>query len=98
MAVSAELLKILCCPVTKAPVQELTEERLATLNEAIAGGSVKHVDGTPVERPLSEGLVTSDGDTVYSVEDGIPVMLPGLGIATAQVRGWHGGRRGAPAW
>lgn len=88
MAVSAELLKILCCPVTKVPIEELEEARLAVLNEAIAGGSVKYVDGTPVERPLGGALVTVDGRTVYGVEDGIPVMLPGLGIAAAQVGGW----------
>lgn len=88
MPVSVELLRILCCPVTKVPVRELTESQLAALNEAIAGGTVKHVDGTSVEGPLAEGLVTSDGATVYGVEEGIPVMLPGLGIATAQLRGW----------
>lgn len=91
MPVSAELLKILCCPVTKVPVRELAASQLAVLNEAIAGGTVKHVDGTPVEGPLAEGLVTSDGATVYGVEEGIPVMLPGLGIATAQVLGWSAG-------
>ncbi|MDE0107545.1 MAG: hypothetical protein OXN96_07035 [Bryobacterales bacterium] len=87
---SAELLKILCCPVTKVPVRELNESQLAALNEAIAAGTVKHADGTPVEGPLAEGLVTSDGVMVYAVDEGIPVMLPGLGIATAQVRGWSG--------
>lgn len=88
MAVSAELLKILCCPVTKVPVEELEEARLAVLNEAIAGGSVKYVDGTPVEQPLEAALVTVDGGTLYGVQDGIPVMLPGLGIAAAQLGGW----------
>ena len=96
MAVSAELLKILCCPVTKEPVLELEEDRLAALNEAIASGAVKHADGTPVERPLAAGLATGDGATVYRVDDGIPVMLPGLGIATAQLRGnWRAAGRGA---
>ncbi len=85
MAVSAELLEILCCPVTKQPVAELEEDLLAALNEAIAGGAVKHADGTPVERPLAAGLVTGDGTTVYRVDDGIPVMLPGLGIAAGRL-------------
>ncbi len=80
MAVSAELLEILCCPVTKVPVVELAEADLAALNEAIASGTVQHADGTVVERPLAAGLVTRDGATVYRVEDDIPVMLPGLGI------------------
>ena len=42
--------------------------------------------GTPVERPLAAGLVTGDGATVYRVDDGIPVMLPGLGIAAGRLR------------
>lgn len=42
---------------------------------------------TLLERPFGAALVTSDGGTLYGVVDGIPVMLPGLGIAAAQLGG-----------
>ena len=37
--------------------------------------------------PFRAALVTADGRTLYGVVDGIPVMLPGLGIAAAQLGG-----------
>lgn len=88
MPISEDLLQILCCPRTKVPVQMLSAERLAKLNEAISKGAVKNYDGSPVESPLQEGLVTEDSKTVYRIDDGIPVMLVDQGISTDQLPNW----------
>ena len=88
MSVDPKLLEILVCPVTKVSVQVLGKQKLATLNRAIAGGGVKHLGGTVVDTPLDEALVTTDGRTVYRIDDGIPVMLEDLAIPTEQLADW----------
>lgn len=88
MPISEDLLQILCCPRTKVPVQMLSAEQLAKLNEAISKGAVKNHEGAPVETPLQEGLVTEDGKTVYRIDDSIPVMLVDQGISTEQLPNW----------
>ena len=80
-----ELLDILCCPVTKTPVERLPEEKLSRLNDRIRQGAIKSVDGTIVEQPIEEALVTTDGKTIYRIDDGIPVMLADLGIPASQI-------------
>ena len=69
-------------------VQVLGKQKLATLNREIAEGGVKHLGGTVVDTPLDEALVTTDGRTVYPIDDGIPVMLEDLAIPTEQLADW----------
>lgn len=88
MPIRADLLEILCCPSTKTPVEMLSDSRLQRLNAAIEAGSVRYADGSLVQRPLSEGLVTTDGLTVYRIDSGIPVMLVDQAIATGQMPDW----------
>ena len=88
MPINADLLQILCCPASKTPVEMVDGDRLDRLNAAIAAGYVRYTDGTPVEEPLKEALATTDGQTVYRIDDGIPVMLVDRGIPTDQVGSW----------
>ena len=69
-------------------MQVLGKQKLAVLNRAAAEGGVKHLDGTVVDTPLDEALVTTDGRTVYRIDDGIPVMLEDLAIPTEQLADW----------
>ena len=85
MPIDKELLEILCCPRTKVPVRMVPADQLAKLNERIAAGAVKYYDNSPVEKPLQEGLITDDGETVYRIDDGIPVMLVEQGIPGRQI-------------
>ena len=80
MPISPDLLEILCCPRTKTPVQMLSAEQLATLNSSIESGEALYHDGSVIEKPLEEGLVTEDGEVAYRIEDGIPIMLVEQGI------------------
>lgn len=69
------LLTILRCPVTHKGLSVLKKDKLAKLNEAIAAGKVKTLDGETLGEPLAEALVTDDGKRLYPVNDGIPVLL-----------------------
>jgi uncharacterized protein YbaR (Trm112 family) len=80
-----ELLAILCCPVTKAPVEILPADKLALVNDQIARGRIKNVDGSVTDQPIEEALITGDKKTIYRIDEGIPVMLADLGIPTDQL-------------
>jgi uncharacterized protein YbaR (Trm112 family) len=69
------LLDIICCPVTKLPLQLLGSQQLATLNAAISAGQVRNHIAEPLPAALSEALVTRNGRLVYPIRDGIPVLL-----------------------
>lgn len=86
MAVDGKLLEILCCPVSKVPLNRLERTRLEKLNRAIAAGSVAYVHGEPVLEPLQEVLITDDGKVLYPVVDGIPLLLEEKGIGTTQLQ------------
>lgn len=88
MGIDKGLLDILCCPVTKTPVKPLPADKLAILNREIENGGVMYVDGSAVDTPLEEALITTDGKTVYRIDDGIPIMLEDQGIVANQVPGW----------
>ncbi|WP_226801740.1 Trm112 family protein [Alkalilimnicola sp. S0819] len=79
-----KLLDILCCPVTKQPVKVLSRDKLKTLNARIAEGSVRSYGDEPVRAALTEALVTDNGERIYPVEDGIPIMLQERGISARE--------------
>ena len=79
------LLDIICCPVTRLPLEQLESERLAQLNTAISAGAVSDQTEAPLADPLEEALVTRDGRRVYPVKDGIPILLEEACIDWSQV-------------
>ena len=83
-----KLLDILCCPVTKQPLALLDASELEALNAAIAAGGLQRLDGSPQTEPVREGLVTRDHQTIYRIDDGIPVLLADESIATASIPGF----------
>jgi len=70
-----KLLDIICCPITKLPVQLMDSERLARLNAAIQSGEIKNQAAGHLAEELAEALVTRDGRLVYPIRNGIPVLL-----------------------
>ena len=85
MAVSQELVDILCCPVTKVPVRLMSSDELAKLNAAIGAGSIVQADGAKVEETMEEALITEDGATIYKVKESIPIMLKDQAISASQL-------------
>lgn len=69
------LLDIICCPVTKLPLELLDAERLGRLNAAIEAGDVKNYAAIESSEQIEEALVTRDGRLVYPIRDGIPVLM-----------------------
>ncbi|MBC7656014.1 MAG: Trm112 family protein [Frankiaceae bacterium] len=80
-----KLLDILCCPATKQSLALLDKPELAALNDAIAAGGLLRQDGSPQAQSVSEGLITRDRQTIYRIDDGIPVLLADDAIATASI-------------
>ena len=87
MPIDQKLLDILCCPVTKQPVFPLTEADLALVNDAIAAGKGWQADDSPVEKLLTEGLITRNRLHIYRIDDGIPVMLEDESSPGDQIQG-----------
>jgi uncharacterized protein YbaR (Trm112 family) len=87
LPIQNDLLEILCDPVTKTPLRLLTAAQLSAVNAAIRDKQVKNVEGTLVLEALQEGLITSDGKTIYRIDNDIPIMLAEHGIAAEQVGG-----------
>jgi uncharacterized protein YbaR (Trm112 family) len=88
LPIRKEMLEILCCPVTKVPVEMLPQDKLEILNKQIKAGGVTDVSGTKIDEILKEALITTDGKTIYRVDEDIPVMLTDSGIHTDQFTGF----------
>ena len=52
MAVDGKLLEILCCPVSKVPLNRLERSRLGKLNKAISAGNVESIRGEKIQTVL----------------------------------------------
>jgi uncharacterized protein YbaR (Trm112 family) len=70
-----ELLEILVCPESKAPVTLATPALLDRVNLEISAGRARARGGNEVHEPLVEALVRSGGDLLYPIRNGIPIML-----------------------
>jgi uncharacterized protein YbaR (Trm112 family) len=75
MPVNPELLEILICPETRQKLRIATEEELTRLKEQCERGVLRDRGGTKVESIIKEGLVREDGQVLYIVDEGIPIML-----------------------
>jgi len=87
MAIDPRLLEILCCPLTRQPLQMMDAQRLARLNAAIKAGGAKQADGEPLNAPWKEALVTANGSRAYRIDDGIPVLLTEEAVELDQLPG-----------
>ena len=70
-----ELLDILVCPETRAPLRMADDDLLRALNRAVEGGAVRNRRGELLTDPVTAGLVREDGAVLYPIRDGIPIML-----------------------
>jgi uncharacterized protein YbaR (Trm112 family) len=84
MSFSEDLLDIVCCPLTRAPLQRLDAARLARLNALIEQRKIRNEAKILIDERLDEALVTRDGRLAYPVRDGIAVLLIEEGIGMSQ--------------
>ncbi len=69
------LIDILCCPITRRALKRLSTDELQRVNAAIATGDVRNQANIVISESLTEALVTTDGELIYPVRDGIPILL-----------------------
>ena len=85
MPINPKLLEIIRCPTTKQTLLLLTAKQLEQINRKVADGALHYADGSLVADELAEGLITENGETVYRIDSGIPIMLEDRSIAMVQV-------------
>ena len=73
--IEADLLKIICCPETRQPLAPADAATVARLNERIAARGLKNRGGKAVTEPCEGGLVRQDGQVLYPIRQGIPILL-----------------------
>lgn len=78
--IDKDLLQILACPETRQPLAEAGSDVLEALNARISAGGVKNRGGNDVTEALTAGLVREDGQVVYPIREGIPVLLIDEGL------------------
>ena len=83
--ISEELLAMLVCPETRAPLKLATSPLVAALNARVARRELKNRAGDIVERPLDGGLLRQDGAVLYPIIDRIPVLLVDEAIPLEQL-------------
>lgn len=72
---SQELLDILCCPETHQGLELMSEHTVEKLNQLQSAGKLLHRNGKLVEYPITGGLLREDGNFIYPIREGFPVML-----------------------
>jgi uncharacterized protein YbaR (Trm112 family) len=85
LSISTNIIDIICCPVTRLPMEFMSEKKLHELNRLIRDSKLVSRDGVVLTAELCEALITRDGKLAYPIEDGIPVLLDGQGIMLSQL-------------
>jgi len=75
LELSKTLLAALRCPESKQPLTLADEATLERLNQAIAKGEVKNSAGKTVAEAIEAGLIREDGNRLYPITEGFPIML-----------------------
>ena len=80
MTLEPSFLKLILCPKSRQKLNRVSQKVLASINEAIAKGSLENVKGVSVTDPIDDALVTADGALAYPVRHGIPHLIIEEGI------------------
>jgi uncharacterized protein len=80
-----DLLTMLCCPENHSQLSRASDDIVRRLNAAIRDRRIVNRAGKPVDDPIDGGLVREDGEYLYPVIDGIPVLLRDDAIPLEQI-------------
>ena len=73
--IDPDLLEKLACPRTRKPLALVPEETLERINEALARGAVRTLEGEARSDRVDGALVVEGEDIYYPIRDAIPVLL-----------------------
>jgi uncharacterized protein len=73
--IAKELLDVLCCPETKAPIAPAPQELVDKLNTKIAARELRNKGGELVDTAIDGGLLRADKKVLYPIRHDIPIML-----------------------
>lgn len=85
MSIDTNIIDIVCCPVTRLPMELMPEKKLHELNRLIRDSKLVSRDGAVLTVELREALITCDAKIAYPIENGIPILLEGQGIVLSQL-------------
>jgi uncharacterized protein YbaR (Trm112 family) len=74
---SRSILPLLVCPITKQHLFLLSGDRAAAVGAVLARGELRYIDGAAldIEPDRVQFLITQNGHHLYSMIDGVPVLL-----------------------
>jgi uncharacterized protein len=71
----AAVMNLLRCPETMQRLQPAPEPLMAELRRLQKTGELKLRNGNPLQLAPEAGLLRSDGQVLYLIQSGIPIML-----------------------
>jgi uncharacterized protein len=86
-AISPQLLALLRCPETRQPLALASADLVNRIEARRARGELRDIAGNPVQETIAAGLVRGDAAVFFPIVDGIPMLIPGAGIATEGMDG-----------
>ena len=82
MTIDKKLLEILVCPESRTSLSLASDELIHKLNLKIKSGELHDRSGASLTEEIESGLVREDGQVLYPIRNGIPVLLIESGILT----------------
>ncbi|MFG0262593.1 MAG: Trm112 family protein [Novipirellula sp. JB048] len=79
--IDPNLLAVLRCPLAGDSLQVAQTALVERVNAAIASGEIRDRQDQRVTEPIELGLITTTGDVIYPVRDGIVCMVVDDAIA-----------------
>jgi uncharacterized protein YbaR (Trm112 family) len=80
-----EVLATLCCPEDRSALALASDSLITEINTIIRGGRLRNRAGQILEKSLDGGLTRADGDLMYPIIEGIPVLVRDEAIPLAQL-------------
>ena len=80
-----EILATLCCPEDHSTLALASDALIREINTVIRGGRLRNRGGQILEQSLDGGLTRADGELMYPIIEGIPVLVRDEAIPLAQL-------------
>ena len=80
-----EILATLCCPEDRSALALASDSLITEINTIIRGGRLRNRAGQILEKSLDGGLTRADGEMMYPIIEGIPVLVRDEAIPLTQL-------------